>query len=158
MARFTRTSPAPIVKGDYPAYRPFVRKDFEQCCAYCYLHERHAAGEFNFQLDHYRPKHLFPNLRKQFENLYWSCSVCNGIRSKYKHWPSDELLAKGICFVDLCKDDFDQHYEILPDGRLKALTPSADYTIDKINLNSDHLVKLRAILRREGTRLDAEPT
>lgn len=157
MARFTRTSPAPKVKGDYTAFRSYVRVDFEQCCAYCYLHERHAGGEKNFQLDHYRPKGKFKELRRVFTNLYWSCSVCNGFKSKSNHFPSDELFAKGVCFVDLCQDDFEQHYKILSDGTLEPLTPSASYTIDFIDLNSDHLKKLRTILLKEGKLLDKEP-
>lgn len=156
MARFKRSSPAPKVKGDYPAFRPYVRQDFEQCCAYCYLHERHAGGEKNFELDHFRPLKQFPKLRRVFENLHWSCHVCNGIKSKSNHWPSDELLARGIRFVDLCEDDFDQHYQVLPDGTLNPLTLSASYTIDTIDLNSEHLRKLRAILLKEGTSLDKE--
>ena len=82
MARFIRTTPAPKVKGDYGAFRPYVRADFERCCAYCYLHEFHASGEKDFEIDHYRPKDKLPRYRKDFYNLYWSCSVCNGFKSK----------------------------------------------------------------------------
>lgn len=157
MARFVRTNPAPIVKGDYPAFRPYVRADFERCCAYCYLHEFHAHGEKNFQLDHFRPKDKFPHLRRDFYNLYYCCSVCNGIRSKSNQWPSDALLAKGISIVDLCKDTFEDHYEILPDGRLNPLTKSAEYTIKIIDLNSDHLIAYRRALLNEGKQLDKIP-
>jgi hypothetical protein len=157
VARFTRTSPAPTVTGDYGAFRSYVRQDFEQCCAYCYLHERHAGGETNFELDHFCPKDKFPHLRRTFTNLYWSCSVCNGFKGKSNHWPSDELIAQGKCFVDLCKDDFETHYNILDDGTLEALTPSAEYTIDKIRLNSEHLIKIRYRLLKEGKELDKEP-
>ena len=158
MARFTRTSPAPKIKGDYYYYRPFVRKDFEQCCAYCYLHERHASGHENFQLDHFRPKDKFPKLQRTYENLYWSCAVCNGIFGKYNKWPSDEELVKGICFVDLCRDDFEQHYSIQVDGTLVPLTDSAAYTIEAINLNREHLKLYRAGLLKESKPLDTELT
>jgi hypothetical protein len=59
--------------------------------------------------------------------------------------------------VDFCQDDFDQHYDILADGTLKPLTPSASYTIDIVDLNSEHLKKLRARLLAEGKLLDKEP-
>ena len=157
MARFTRTFPAPKVKGGYGAFRPYVRKDFEECCAYCYLHEFHAHGKKNFQIDHYRPVDKFRHLVRVFENLYWACSVCNGFKSKSNHWPSDALLAQGICFVDLCKDNFEDHYEIEADGKLKPLTKSAEYTIDAIDLNSDHLIEYRAKLRQRNEPLDRKP-
>lgn len=157
MARFIRTDPVPSVKGGYGAFRNFVRSDFDQCCAYCFLHERHAGGEEGFTLDHFYPKDnaLFPARIGDFYNLYWSCAVCN--RKKWNYWPSYEELLEGICFVDLCIDDFDQHYQLKPDGRLEPLTTSAEYTIATIRLNREHLVKLRSLLLKGGKALDKEP-
>jgi len=157
VARFTRTDPAPSVKGGYGAFRTYVRGDFEQCCAYCFLHERYAGGEESFWLDHFYPKDatLFPARINDFYNLYWSCMPCN--RRKWNQWPPDEVLAHGICFVDLCIDDFDQHYRLRSDGRLEPLTPSAAYTIAVIRLNREHLVKIRVLLLKLGKALDKEP-
>ena len=92
-----------------------------------------------------------------FYNLYWACSVCNGFQSKSGKWPSEALRAKGISFVDLCKDDFTQHYWLQENGRLEPLTDSARYTIKWLDLNSDHLIKIRALLWKEGKELDKEP-
>lgn len=157
VAHVNRTYPAPSVKGGYGAFRPHVRSDFEQCCAYCCLHERHAGGEEGFSIDHFYPKDakLFPARMHDFYNLYWSCMPCN--RKKWNQWPPYEVLARGICFVDLCIDDFDQHYRLKPDGKLEPLTTSAAYTIAAIRLNREHLVKIRALLLAEGKALDKEP-
>ena len=157
MARFTRRVPAPKVTGGYGAFKPFVREDFEQCCAYCYLHEFHARGKNNFELDHFQPKEKFPERRNDFYNIYYSCHVCNSIHGKWSHWPTDQQIAEGVGFVDFCKDDFKDHYEILPDGKLKPLTKSAEYTIDTIRLNSDYLVEYRADLLRRNESLDKKP-
>ena len=73
-----RRNPPPKV-NDYTKYRPLVREDFRECCAYCLLHEIIAGGEANFELDHFRPKSHpeFAGLVNGFYNLYYSCHVCN---------------------------------------------------------------------------------
>lgn len=75
--RFERTVPPPDVSGGYAAFRPYVRADFQQCCAYCCLHEFWAGGVGNFELDHYRPVSRFPHLVRDFYNLRYACHVCN---------------------------------------------------------------------------------
>ena len=78
MAHFTRRDKAPRIKQkDYPLFRSPVRQDFRATCAYCLFEEKWAAGLENFELDHFRPKSLFPQLSFSFYNLYWSCHVCN---------------------------------------------------------------------------------
>lgn len=144
MARFTRTRPAPTVKGDYQDFRPFVRADFQQHCAYCLLPELHAGGENNFEMDHFRPKWRFEHLIRDFYNLYWACHVCN--HKKRGKWPDSELEQRGIGFVDLCQDDFQAHYEVCEDGTWRPLTASAEYTIDSLRLNCPHLLELRRFL------------
>lgn len=148
MARFTRTQPAPTVRGDYGAFRPFVRADFEQRCAFCLFHELFAGGERNFELDHFRPLWKFRHLRRDFLNLYWTCHPCN--KQKLDTWPPDELLNRGIGFVDLCSDDFDDHFQEGADGRWIPRTPSAEYTLERLDLNNAHLVRLRLLLRAYG--------
>lgn len=158
MARFSRTYPAPIVKHPYRDFRPFVQADFRRCCSYCCLHEQWAAGEENFQIDHFRPKSKFPNLINDFYNLYWSCAVCNSPYCKGDTWLTQEEMNKGVGFVDLCSDDFEDHYHLQPDGYLVGLTDSARYTIEKIRLNRKHLVFLRAYILSNGYTLEAPPT
>jgi hypothetical protein len=156
VAHFTRTRPAPKVKGaGYAKFRPFVRLDFTECCAYCLLPELWRAGEKNFELDHFRPQSRpeFKHLINNFYNLYYSCHVCN--RNKWNTWPPPEYLAKGIGFVDFCRDNFSDHFRLLPDGRWEPLTASARYTEQILLLNDPHLVRLRFILARIEEHLPA---
>jgi hypothetical protein len=143
--RFVRTRPAPIVSGGYTAFRPYVRSDFEKTCAYCLLRELFAAGEANFELDHFFPVSKFSARKEDFYNLYYACHPCNNI--KRAKWPDPRLEAKGIGFVDLCKDDFGVHFRELPDGCWEGLTESAKYTIDALRLNSQHLTEIRVLLQ-----------
>jgi uncharacterized protein (TIGR02646 family) len=146
MPRFTRTNPAPTVSGGYAAYRLHVQGDFESVCAYCLLNELFAAGEENFELDHFKPRSLFPESVTDFYNLYWSCHVCN--RIKHNKWPCAALQSKGIGIVDLCIEDVERQFRELPDGKWEGITPSAQYTIDALRLNRQHLVKVRRLIQQ----------
>lgn len=147
MPHFQRRTPAPPLKRkSYQGYRLPVREDFRATCAYCLLEETWAAGLENFELDHFRPQTWFPELARDFYNLYWSCHVCN--RIKGAHWPSPALIKAGIGFVDLCAAEFDDHFIAQPDGAWRGKTPSANYTIDSLRLNRPHLMELRRLLAR----------
>jgi uncharacterized protein (TIGR02646 family) len=149
MPRFLRTHPAPITTSDYRRFRSYVRSDFERRCAYCLLQEIFAGGEENFELDHFRPKGIFPEHKLNFYNLYYACHPCNNI--KHDKWPSQLLQARGITtFVDLCADNFEVHFQEQPDGTWKGLTPAAEYTIDELRLNRKHLVKVRKLIAQIG--------
>ena len=157
MARFTRLDPAPPFRVRYGNFRATVREDFERCCAHCYLYELYAGGRLAFKLDHFYPKDikLFPIRKNDFYNLYWSCGPCNS--KKWNRWPPYEALANGICFVDLCTDDFDGHYRLRSDGRLEPLTTSAVYTIARLRLNDEHLMAIRSLLLQDKRLLDRKP-
>lgn len=145
MARFTRTTPAPNVKGGYRAYRPYVRSDFAETCAYCLFPEIWAGGKENFELDHFCPASVCKDRVNDFFNLYYSCHPCNHI--KWGFWPSDEERSRGFVYIDFCKDNFADHYRELPDGRWEPLTPAAEYTLLRLKLNRKHLVNLRNKLK-----------
>jgi hypothetical protein len=151
MPHFSRRTPAPIVKGGYRSFLPFVREDFSRHCAFCLFSELFAGGEENFELDHFRPKHRFPELLNDFYNLYYSCHPCNHI--KRDSWPPPALEAQGICFVDFCKEDFASHFSVEKDGTWDGLTNAGNYTIDKLNLNRQHLVIVRELLQRLGIHI-----
>ena len=168
MARFTRTWPPPIVtRKNYGAFKSHVRYDFERCCAYCYLHENHfPRREDEFEIDHFCPQSEFKKVNilsndfrnpHNYYNLYWSCKVCNSSGNKSDKWPPPELLEKGICFVDLCRDSWEHHYLLREDGFLVSLTPSAEWTIQSVNLNDENLIIFRAKLLKNGNSLDKSP-
>ena len=156
MATFTRIHPASLVIGSsYSRFRPYLRRDFRQCCAYCLLHEFWAGGERNFEIDHFRPIGKFPHLENEYTNLYYACHVCNAY--KWEHFPTPELQAQGIGYVDLCADNFEKHYTLQPDGVLEPHTPSARYTLTILHLDSPHLVALRRFALKQGWSLDSPP-
>jgi len=139
---------------DYRRFRPYIREDFNECCAYCLLHELLTGGAENFELDHFKPKSQYPDLMYVYENIYYSCHPCNNI--KHDSWPTDELHAKGYRFVDPCHDDFSTHLTEV-DGQWEPLTPAGDYSQERLRLNRKHLVQIRRMLVQMLNKLGAPP-
>ncbi len=158
MATFPRRQPPPK-KGrkDYHVYRQEVREDFNGYCSYCGVHESDwSHNEKNYHLDHFKPQAQFDDLddsKDNFYNLRWCCHICNRRDAKGDKWPSPEEEAQGKGFVDLCEDDWQDHYDILPDGKLHALSAKAFYTIEAIGLNGEDYVKQRLEIFQKGGSL-----
>ncbi|MCI0691606.1 HNH endonuclease [candidate division KSB1 bacterium] len=152
---FSRRSPAPS-ESNYAKYRPYIREDFRECCAYCLMHETYAGGEENFELDHFRPKSRpeFSGLINEYANLYYACHPCN--HQKHNHWPSEELRAKGFQFVDTCNESFSIHFEE-DDGYWNPISNAGRYTEERLRLNSGHKTKIRKMIA-EWLSLLGEPS
>jgi len=149
---FGRSEGVPAVNG-YEAYRPFLRRDFEYRCAYCLRHEFFFGGGEAGEIDHYRPRHLFPDLIAEYSNLYWSCRKCNAIKSS--KWPSEEQAGRGLRFLDPCAEDHDDHWVVQADGTLEPLTSVGEYTVIQIRLNRAALTHLRRFLHQTQERIRA---
>lgn len=142
---FPRTVPTRLSKT-YSDYKPQLREDFLNRCAYCLRHEVHFGGEASGQIDHLCPAAEFkrmgqPHLSYTYSNLFWSCGECNN--TKRESWPDATETALGFRFVDSTQEDTDEHWEVLPTGEIKALTRAGEYTIDMILLWRDDLVRWR---------------
>ena len=103
-------------------------------CAYC-------EGKINSpragQVDHFKPKSLFPSLAYDWDNYFLSCGGCNN--AKHDKWPrTGEYLRPD-------RGDPSQHLRFETDGSVKALQAGsdADQTIDDFDLKRDWLVRLR---------------
>ena len=142
---FSHRVPAPS-ENNYQKYRPYIREDFSECCAYCLMPERFANGEQNFELDHFKPKSKFKELITEYTNIYYSCHVCNSRSRKSDHWPSKKLQAKGYRFVDTCKETFSEHF-VDENGYWKPISDAGRYTEEIIRLNSPHNIEIRRMVK-----------
>jgi hypothetical protein len=135
----------PPALSDYHGYKPYLRRDFLNRCAYCLLHEgdEFAGGSYAFAIDHFRPKEYFPHLETTYENLYYTCRWCN--RAKWDIWPSEDELGKGYCFVDPCQEDLYLEHSRTDrrTGLLEARSKTGDYTIRNVRLNRRMFASLR---------------
>lgn len=136
-------------------YRKYLRKTFNYSCAYCTVTEAEVLAA-TFNIDHFRPKSLFPQLECDCTNLRYACPRCN----TYK---SDRWIPKGMgchrdcvsCKTHICttniprfidvriEDPSDYLYE--KDDYICAYNGSkvAEYTIRSLRLNRVQLVRLR---------------
>lgn len=76
-----------IKYNDYKKYRKDLIRDFNGRCGYCNLRE--DAVTTHFEIDHYIPKAVFENVRKElmndYNNLVLCCKNCNLAKSnKYE--------------------------------------------------------------------------
>jgi len=72
---------------------------------------------------------------------------------KHDSWPPADFEARGVSFVDLCKDEFDAHFKSTEDGKWNGLTESGRYTIEMLRLNREHLIEARLLLKRLGVNI-----
>ena len=122
-------------------------KDFEGRCAYSLVHVK-DCGERLMEVDHHNPT-FSGKIRNNYNNLFPATRHCNGKKSNT--WPPKALRAKGIRFLNPCKEG-DYGYQIFENegGELIGVTPAAKYHIVMLDLNDDHLVRRR----RERTMLE----
>jgi hypothetical protein len=73
--RFCR-SEAPRLES-YHQYLSALRQDFQGICAYCRTPDSLAGGGETFVVEHFRPRSKFPELAFSYDNLFYSCSLCN---------------------------------------------------------------------------------
>ncbi|MES2447147.1 MAG: hypothetical protein V4546_08190 [Bacteroidota bacterium] len=84
---------------DYKGYKNPLEKDFYERCGYTFCQQAWFGGKLNFQIDHFKPKSIHPELETKYSNLVYSCSYVN--RAK-----SDDL---GI-YLDPCDVDYNEHF------------------------------------------------
>lgn len=150
MALFDRQENPPHYQ-DHREYRPFLRKDFQRRCAYCDRTEGYLGGQEAFEIDHFKPRQKFPELRSKYANLYYACRRCN--LNKSSIWPSEDRAKHGYVFADPCVEDpYLVHLQEKPDGTLDELTPCGDFTNGHIRLDRPELCEWRR--QRRQARID----
>lgn len=116
--------------SDYHDYLPELREDFYYMCGYCGKTE--SATKNAFEIDHFIPLKYAKNLVNDYNNLVYSCYVCN--RKKSSKWPSENVEIqfkddKG--FVDPASIEYDKHMERTKDGIIRGKTKVGEYMINE---------------------------
>lgn len=152
MSQFIRAQTPPVYT-DHLSYRPFLRIDFRERCAYCERTEVWLGGTDFFTVDHFRPRSKFPELSFHYPNLYYACGKCN--QHKANTWPNENLSAKGFRLSDPCEEDmYSEHLRELEEGTLESLDNCGRYTCDHIRLNRPDLSQWRRLRRQIAIELN----
>ena len=128
-------------------FKPIVDKLAElsgsgQRCMFC-------SGSEASDVEHYRPKAVFPHLAMTWENYLWSCTPCN--RSKSNRFPPH--TEPGETFVNPLDEDvweffFIDEFGILTpcyDSKAGSLNQRAVTTRDFLDLNREAVQESRKI-------------
>lgn len=120
-------------KSPYGKYKQDLERDFNKRCGYCDSPAHHWGGRVVFQIDHFAPKSKFKHLKDKYENLIYSCPICN--RGKSNLWASDDenvSIVDGEGFLHPCLDDYSPHFRRLPTGQIEPLTHTGKYMYKKL--------------------------
>lgn len=101
-------------------------------------------------VDHYRPKKRFSNLELDYTNLYYCCGECNTYKGN--KWPTQEQLAAGECFVDVCVHEWNDHFEIRSDITT-GKTSIGRFTAEQVRLSRPKLTTRNRDLRVQESKI-----
>jgi len=111
------------VYKNYGSFKKYIIDDFNHRCGYC---DDLDGFNGNYQIDHFKPKKLFPELETDYNNLVYSCPFCN--RSKWHKW-------KNNGFIDPCTNLYDEHLERRRNGKIKYKSLRGKYIYENLNLH-----------------------
>lgn len=117
--------------ADYHKYLPELQKDFYNICGYCGKSE--TVTKNAFEIDHFVPKKYDMSKENDYNNLVYSCYVCN--RKKASKWPSEDpnkSVVDGKGIVDPATDEYDEHLERNTDGNIYGKTEVGKYMEEEV--------------------------
>lgn len=125
----------PIGYSSYESFRPWLRDEFTFRCVYCLKRETWGQVTGEFELDHFEPQSIAPDLTLDYFNLVYSCRRCN-------HVKLDRRVADPL--TTLSSDCA----TVLPDGRISSERVETQRLIRQLDLNSPRLIKWRVMWMR----------
>jgi hypothetical protein len=125
----------PAGYASYESFRPWLRDEFTFRCVYCLKRETWGEVTGEFELDHFQPQSLAPDLSLDYLNLVYACRRCNLV--KLDQSAKDPLMGLSSEFV-----------VVLPDGVVASDEPQARRLIHQLDLNSPKLKKWRVMWMR----------
>jgi hypothetical protein len=97
-------------KSPYGKYKEDLIKDFHGYCGYCSTPDFVWGGKAGFQIDHFAPQKQFPEHEESYQNLIYSCPICN--RGKSNFWPSklyNVNVVDNEGFIHPCSEQYGLH-------------------------------------------------
>jgi hypothetical protein len=118
--------------SDYTRCKPWLRDEFQFRCVYCMFRERWERGGWRrYHVDHLVPQSVHPSRITDYENLVYSCDICNQFKSDGT-MPSPCEVAYGL------------HYKINDEGEPVSLSGGEGQAlIEIIGLNDPDAIAYR---------------
>ena len=139
-------------QSDYTKYRGDLEMDFNGRCGYC-DDSSESVDPITFHIDHFAPKSKFPELETSYDNIVYSCRFCNV--SKSNKWIGNDPTVSNngqMGFVDPCNQEYDNHLERSPEGRIVPTTDLGQYMFLNLKLYLERHECLWVARRLKGLR------
>ncbi len=125
------------------AVRNQLQVMFGSKCAFCESHIRHVSYD---QIEHFRPKHRFPELCFEWDNLLLACGGCNGAKYKGTKFPE---AADGGPYVNPVEEEPNDFFDFVinPHTELAEVIPKVlrgETTERDLGLNRPDLLQHRS--------------
>ena len=117
----------------YRQFRNWLRDEFAFRCIYCLRRETWLTTRRDYQIDHFLPKSEHPDVERDYDNLVYACSECNGTKAA-KYLPSPESVAYGDCM------------RVDENGEIHALNERGITIIEALHLDAHEYTRLRRII------------
>ncbi len=115
---------------NYGRYRPWLRDEFCFRCVYCLIREPWIDMRRGYQIDHFVPQKIRPDLKAEYDNLLYLCAACNNL--------------KGAALLpDPCEVALESCLRFLQDGTVEALRVEGERIIEILQLDDPRLVDMR---------------
>jgi hypothetical protein len=117
--------PDPGPFSDYRTYKPHLQRVFHRKCVYCRISDGFKGIE-SFGIDHYLPRSKFPHLLVTWENLFYSCNVCNA-------WKGESASTPELFLPNPCEHRMSEHVQYT-DAGVETYTPHGDWLAELLHL------------------------
>lgn len=116
--------------NEYGRYRPWLRDEFCFRCVYCLIRESWVDMRRGYQIDHFVPQKLRPDLKADYDNLLYLCPACNNLKGA-SLLPDPSVIALDSCL------------RFLKNGTVEALNEHGEIIVEVLQLDDPRLVDLR---------------
>lgn len=116
----------------HESYRPWLRDEFAFRCVYCLKREAWGQATADYDLDHFKPHSVSPELRFDYLNLIYACRRCNLVKLDHIIDDPVQTLTR-------------QNLTLRPEGSLVGGEPRVDRLILQLDLNSPRMCKWRVM-------------
>ena len=123
---------------NYKDIKNQLMEKFHGNCAYC---GKKLHSNIDANIEHFRPKSIYPELEFEPSNLLLSCRECNVIKSN--KFPIDE--SGSSILLNPNEDDLSKHIKQSKNGILEGISDRGKAMIEMLKLNRESLIEQRML-------------
>lgn len=137
-ARSTITRTCHKKYSDYRRFKDYLKKDFNNRCAYCDLYDLWIEP-LPYQIDHFIPMKEIKaakrfELETTYSNLMYACPVCNRLKSDMFSGSIDPCKIENQLFYNPDNDNMNDHFYRDDKGRIMSDDKKGKEIIERLQL------------------------